>query len=148
MSIHKIAILKFFLLHLCNACDILYWVIDMTTGERIKLRRNQLRINADTLAEKVGVSRSTVFRWEKGEIEKVPLTILGPLSEALQTTPEYLMGWSDDPDRASEEIQPPVIPLSEKRQALINLLMNIPNEKIELFSRIAESVLEDARKGS
>lgn len=43
----------------------------MNVGERIKLRRKELKISADTLAERVGVSRSTIFRYEKGDIENV-----------------------------------------------------------------------------
>jgi len=70
----------------------------MNTGDRIKLRRKQLGISADVLAEKIGVSRSTMFRYESGDIEKVPLDYLGSLSKALMTTPHYLMGWTDDPD--------------------------------------------------
>lgn len=69
----------------------------LNTGDRIKYRRKQLGMSADTLAEKIGVSRSTMFRYESGDIEKVPLDCLGALSSALLTTPEYLMGWSDDP---------------------------------------------------
>ena len=38
----------------------------MNVGERIKLRRKELKISADTLAERVGVSRSTIFRYERG----------------------------------------------------------------------------------
>lgn len=71
----------------------------MTTGERIKARRKQLAISADTLAEKIGVSRSTVFRWEKGEIEKVPAIELNTIASVLQTTAEYLIGIVDDPEQ-------------------------------------------------
>lgn len=63
-------------------------------GERIKQRRKELGYNADYLANKLGVSRSTIFRYEKGDIEKVPVEIIAVLAEILQTTPEYLMGWS------------------------------------------------------
>ena len=69
----------------------------MSTGSRIKERRKQLGLSADQLAEKIGVSRSTMFRYENGDIEKVPLDYLGVLSSVLCTTPEYLMGWSDNP---------------------------------------------------
>ena len=69
----------------------------MSTGSRIKERRKQLGMTADQLAEKIGVARSTMFRYENGDIEKVPLDYLGALSSALCTTPQYLMGWSDDP---------------------------------------------------
>ena len=69
----------------------------MSTGSRIKERRKQLGLTADELAERIGVSRSTVFRYENGDIEKVPLDYLGVLSSVLCTTPEFLMGWTDDP---------------------------------------------------
>lgn len=73
----------------------------MSVGDRIKLRRKQLGISADLLAEKVGVSRSTVFRWEKGDIEKVPGDTLVPIAKALNVTPAYLMGWEELPDDSS-----------------------------------------------
>ena len=38
------------------------------TGEQMKKRRKQLNMSADELAEKLGVSRSTIFRYEKGDI--------------------------------------------------------------------------------
>ena len=40
----------------------------MNVGERIKIRRKELGYNADYLAKHLGVSRSTIFRYEKGEI--------------------------------------------------------------------------------
>ena len=33
----------------------------MNVGEKIKLRRKELKISADELADAVGVSRSTIF---------------------------------------------------------------------------------------
>lgn len=68
----------------------------MTTGERIKARRKELGITADKVAEHIGVSRSTMFRYEKGEIEKIPINNLVPIARALHTTVGYLMGWSDE----------------------------------------------------
>lgn len=65
-------------------------------GYRIKQRRKELKLSADVVAEKLGVSRSTVFRYEKGDIEKVPTTILEKLAEVLKTTPAYLIGWESE----------------------------------------------------
>lgn len=69
----------------------------MTVGERIKARRKELGISADELALVLGVSRSTMFRYEKGDIEKLPGDALVPIANALHTTPAYLMGWEDSP---------------------------------------------------
>ena len=66
------------------------------TGEQMKKRRKQLNMSADELAEKLGVSRSTIFRYEKGDIDKVPAEYIDKLAKALSTTPAYLMGWEEN----------------------------------------------------
>ena len=68
----------------------------MTTGDRMKLRRKELGLSAETVAERLNVSPATVYRYEKGDIEKLPGDILPILSKVLQTTPAYLMGWEED----------------------------------------------------
>lgn len=65
----------------------------MTIGKRIKDRRTQLGMSADELGKRLGKDRSTIYRYEKGDIENLPLDILEPIAAALGTTPQYLMGW-------------------------------------------------------
>lgn len=65
------------------------------TGVRIKNRRKELGLTADELAERLNVSRSTIFRYENGDIEKVPADFIKTIAQALSTTPDYLMGWDD-----------------------------------------------------
>lgn len=67
----------------------------MTTGERMKARRKELGFSAEYVAEKLGVSPATIYRYEKGDIEKMPGNILEPISQILYTTPAYLMGWDE-----------------------------------------------------
>lgn len=67
----------------------------MTIGDRIKARRKHLKMSAEELAKRIGKDRSTVFRYEKGDIENLPLDILEPIAKALETTPQYLMGWDE-----------------------------------------------------
>lgn len=68
----------------------------MTTGERLRARRKEIGISADDVAKALGVSRATVFRYEKGDIEKLPGSMLEPLARVLHTTPAYLMGWEEN----------------------------------------------------
>ena len=69
----------------------------MTVGERIKQRRLSLGKSADEIADLLGKNRATVYRYESNEIENLPAKVLSPLAEALETTPAFLMGWTDDP---------------------------------------------------
>lgn len=66
------------------------------TGKRIKERRKQLGISADDIAEELAISRATVYRWENGDIDKIPITVIKTLAILLHTTPAYLMGWEKE----------------------------------------------------
>jgi transcriptional regulator with XRE-family HTH domain len=67
----------------------------MVVGRRIKERRKELGMSADELGKRLGKDRSTIYRYEKGDIENMPLDILEPIAKALRTTPQYLMGWEE-----------------------------------------------------
>lgn len=68
----------------------------MKIGDRIKIRRKHLKMSADELGRRLGKDRSTIYRYEKGDIENMPLDILEPIAVALETTPQYLMGWEQE----------------------------------------------------
>ena len=67
----------------------------MRIGERIKQRRLELGYTADMLAKMLNKNRATIYRYENGDIENMPIDVLEPLAKALNTTPAYLMGWDD-----------------------------------------------------
>ena len=64
----------------------------MTIGDRIRNKRLEKGMSVDDLAEKIGKNRATVYRYENGDIENFPTTILEPVAKALGTTPAYLIG--------------------------------------------------------
>jgi transcriptional regulator with XRE-family HTH domain len=70
----------------------------MEVHERIANRRKELDISADRVAEVLGVSRATIYRYESAYIEKIPVAILASLAAVLRTTPAYLLGLVDDPN--------------------------------------------------
>jgi len=64
--------------------------------KRIKSRREELSMSQDELARRMGYkSRSSINKIEKGEND-IPQSKIKAFAEALNTTPEYLMGWSSD----------------------------------------------------
>ncbi len=68
----------------------------MTIGERIKMKRLENGFSVDELASKLGKNRATIYRYENGDIENFPTTILEPLSKILGTTPAFLLGIEDN----------------------------------------------------
>lgn len=78
----------------------------MTTGSRIKLRRKEIGVPVEDIAAALNVSVATVYRYESGDIEKVPGSVLEPLSKILHTTPAWLMGWeSNDSPQTTKQGQ-------------------------------------------
>ncbi|CQR71648.1 transcriptional repressor DicA [Sporomusa ovata DSM 2662] len=69
----------------------------MSIHERIKARRKECDLSVDDIALELGVSRATVYRYESAEIKNMGIDKIEPLAKVLKTTPEYLMGWIDDP---------------------------------------------------
>lgn len=68
----------------------------MNVAERIKRRRKELHITADELAAAIGKDRTTIYRYERGAIEKMPTEALVPIAKALKCTPTYLLGIEDE----------------------------------------------------
>ena len=74
----------------------------MSIGKRIKQRRKALGYTAEEVAARLGKSPATIYRYESGDIEKLPGNLLVPLAELLNTSTAYLLG--------QEETAPPAIP--------------------------------------
>ena len=68
----------------------------MAIGDRIHLLRNQLGLTLQELGDKVGVGASTVRKWETGYIKNLRTDKMQKLAIALDTSVDYLMGWTDN----------------------------------------------------
>lgn len=64
-------------------------------AKRIKDLRAQNHLTLEQVAQKVGVGKSTVRKWEIGMIANMRRDKIAALADALNTTPAYLMGWSE-----------------------------------------------------
>ena len=108
----------------------------MTTAERMKLRRKELGLKAEDIAEKIGVSRSTMFRYENGDIEKLPINHLVPIAKALHTSVDFLMGWTD-------EKEPIPVNGDGQSQEFSELFERLDNEQKDLIIRAIKGILSD-----
>ena len=70
---------------------------------RMKSRREELHMSYQTLSDKVGISKSTLQRYETGYIKNMPIHKLEDIAAALHVSPSYLMGW-DNTETLPKEI--------------------------------------------
>lgn len=110
----------------------------MTIGDRIKLRRKELGMSADKLGEVIGKNRATVFRYENGDIERMPIDVIEPIAEALLTTPAFLMGWEDDDEKTATKNDSG---MSEAKQQLLALAESCSDEEATRLLQMMELFL-------
>ena len=109
-------------------------------GFRISMLRKAKGITQDALAQKVGyTSRSTINKIEKGLVD-IPQSKIIDIAEALDTTPAYLMGWSEEKDNSPEEPK-----LSEGEKEWLDLYRSLPEvsrlklmQSLKAFERLPE----------
>jgi len=64
----------------------------MNVGELIKQARTEKGMTQEELADKVGVKKSAVAKWENGRVSEIKRSNLKNLSDALGLNPNQLLG--------------------------------------------------------
>lgn len=67
----------------------------MGMADRIKERRQAMKYTQEELAEKLGLQKSAIAKYENGRVENLKQNVIVRMAEILECDPAYLMGWSD-----------------------------------------------------
>lgn len=76
-------------------------------ANRLKTRRMQLNYSYQELADRVGMSKSTLQRYETGAIKNIPIARLNALSAALNMAPHELIGIEGGRSCPAQNLLPP-----------------------------------------
>ena len=102
-------------------------------GSRIKQRRLELNLTQPYVAEKMGVTASTILRYENGSIDNTKKMVLEGLSEALHVSIEWLKGETDEYETDITDKKELLI-----RDAMSDILKQLPldlNKTEDAFSK-------------
>ena len=108
----------------------------MNAGERIKMLRKQKGISAESIAEKIGVSPSTIYRYENNDIASMKIDNLKSIAKILGVDASYLMGWQDLDTLAS---------VSGSELRLIELSRNLNTDGLSRLLSYAEDIIASGR---
>lgn len=112
----------------------------MTIGERIKFKREELNISQDELARRLGYkSRSSINKIELG-LQNLNQSKIKAIADALQTTPSFIMGWTEDKKVPTPENEDG---LTENQQYLIDAIRNMSPENAKKLRVIVEQVIDE-----
>ena len=92
-------------------------------GSRAKQRRLELGLKQPYVAEKMGVTPSTIQRYEAGTIDNTKKLVLDGLSEALHVSVEWLRGETDEYETDITDKKELLI-----RDAMGSILDNLPGD--------------------
>lgn len=70
----------------------------MEIADRIKILRKQQGLTLEEVGNRVGVGKSTVRKWESGQIANMRRDKIALLAAALGVSPSTLMGWDENED--------------------------------------------------
>ena len=110
----------------------------MDIGERIKYIRKQRGFSAELIAEKIGVSPSTIYRYENNDISAMKIDKLKLLADFFGISACDLLGWYED-DPITVTVDPDVRSnddlLSASEQSLLNEYRQLNEEGQELAAK-------------
>ena len=111
-------------------------------GSRAKQRRLELDLKQPYVAEKMGVTPSTIQRYEAGTIDNTKKLVLDGLSEALHVSVEWLRGETDEYETDITDKKELLI-----RDAMGNILNSLPadlsNEEADLSKDLLLLMLQE-----
>lgn len=70
----------------------------MTIGERIKELRNSLGYSQVDFADKIDVSKQTLYKYENNIITNIPSDKIEAIAHICKVSPAYIMGWVTEKD--------------------------------------------------
>lgn len=66
-----------------------------TKGERIKEAREKIGMSQTDMADKIGVSKQTLYKYENDVITNIPSDKIEAISHLTGVSPAYIMGWDE-----------------------------------------------------
>lgn len=112
----------------------------MKINERIKNRRKELGLSAEEVAEKIGVSPATIYRYESADIMNMGIDKLIPLAEVLHTTPGYLM--MGDVMPSQNQGADLTVTITEEERPLYELFRQCTKDEQEKIVQYAKGLIE------
>ena len=124
------------------------------TGQRIRQKRLELNLTMEELGQKLGVQKSAVNKWEKGETVNIKRECLAKMAELFDVSPVWLMGFENAPDVTVTYSAPgketvttmvdnkskPIIGETAMRVKLYQAALNVPAPCLEVAIQLLNSL--------
>lgn len=113
-------------------------------GEMLKELRKKRGMTLEEVGNAVGVSKSTVRKWEAGGIANLRRDKIVPLAKALGTTPQYLMGW-EEPEEQHDDIEEylDLLHKDPRYRVLLSSSSKLDSDTLDNFVKLIEKLTSE-----
>ena len=108
-----------------------------TVGDRIKEQRELIKMSQVELAEKMGVSKQTLYKYENNVVTNIPSDKIQIVAQILDISPSYLMGWEDNLSTDNADIIPDLMSDKELFDSVKKLTELNKEHQQTIFDNIA-----------
>lgn len=77
----------------------------MMLGEKIRDLRKAAGLTQSELAKRLNTTKQTIGKYEQGIVSNIPLSRIVELANALNTSPAYLMGWTEEQRKMTKAVK-------------------------------------------
>ena len=71
----------------------------MGMGDKIKQQRLKLGYTQEELAQKLGLQKSAIAKYENGRVENIKRSVIVKMAKILECTPAYLLDLEEEPEQ-------------------------------------------------
>ena len=110
--------------------------------QKIKNRRAELGLTLEEIGNYVGVGKSTVRKWESGQIANMKRDKIAKLAEVLEVTPAYLMGWKEgQPTTTKDDELLAALHSNPTKLMLAEWICRLNQEQLQMVEGILQAVI-------
>lgn len=92
-------------------------------GFKIKALRTALQLTQEELAVAASTTKQTIHKYETGIISNIPASKIKSMADKLQTTPAYLMGWTESSKIEEDETT------QKKNDAITDIILKMRRDE-------------------
>ena len=121
-------------------------------GMRIHNKRRELDLTLEELGKKLGVQKSAISKWEKGEVVNIKREYIDKMAKIFDVSPQWLMGYETASEVTLTYEAPghdtikttvggkPIIGPASKRAELYQAALEVKTENIDVAIQLLKSL--------
>ena len=121
-------------------------------GQRIREKREEIHMSVEELADKLGVTRQSVYRWQNGAVKNIDRDLITKMAAMFHVTPEWLMHLEDSPKVTATYVAPgkepitvtvnkePIMGAASLRAQLYKAAVDVKPENLQIALELLKSL--------